>query len=97
MADVSDRRREPKGIPTGGRFAQEDGGRSDASDLEQGYFAEQRHTRGYEYPTDEKEEHPEAGLLADRPEKAANRVAADGWAEWACRPVYLRHALKTRR
>lgn len=74
MADVSDRRREPKGIPAGGRFAREDGGRSDASDLEQGYFAEQRHTRGYEYPTDEKEEHPEAGLLADRPEKDWNNL-----------------------
>ena len=33
MTDVSNRRREPKGIPTGGRFADEADGRSDASDL----------------------------------------------------------------
>lgn len=33
MVDVSGRRREPKGIPTGGRFADETGGASDASDL----------------------------------------------------------------
>ena len=33
MANVSGRRREPKGIPTGGRFADEMGGGSDASDL----------------------------------------------------------------
>ena len=35
MADVSNRRREPKGIPTGGRFADEMGGAADASDLDQ--------------------------------------------------------------
>ena len=34
MTDANDRRREPKGIPTGGRFAKENGGGSDASDLE---------------------------------------------------------------
>lgn len=34
MVDVGNRRREPKGIPTGGRFADENGGGSDASDLE---------------------------------------------------------------
>lgn len=34
MTDVSNRRREPKGIPTGGRFAGEAGGAADASDLE---------------------------------------------------------------
>lgn len=33
MTDVSNRRREPKGIPTGGRFADEPGGSMDASDL----------------------------------------------------------------
>lgn len=33
MVDVSNRRREPKGIPTGGRFADELGGAADASDL----------------------------------------------------------------
>lgn len=33
MTDVDDRRREPKGIPTGGRFAKENGGAADASDL----------------------------------------------------------------
>lgn len=33
MADMSNRRREPKGIPTGGRFAPERSGRDDASDL----------------------------------------------------------------
>ena len=33
MADTSNRRREPKGIPTGGRFAAERSGGSDASDL----------------------------------------------------------------
>ena len=34
MADVSGRRREPKGIPTGGQFADEMGGAADASDLD---------------------------------------------------------------
>lgn len=34
MVDVGNRRREPKGIPTGGRFADENGGGLDASDLE---------------------------------------------------------------
>lgn len=33
MTDANDRRREPKGIPTGGRFAKGNGGGSDASDL----------------------------------------------------------------
>lgn len=33
MTDVNDRRREPKGIPTGGRFAKGDEGGSDVSDL----------------------------------------------------------------
>lgn len=33
MTDVNDRRREPKGIPTGGRFAKGNEGGSDASDL----------------------------------------------------------------
>ena len=33
MANTANRRREPKGIPTGGRFAGEGGGRVDASDL----------------------------------------------------------------
>lgn len=33
MTDVSDRRREPKGIPTGGEFAGEGSGVADASDL----------------------------------------------------------------
>lgn len=33
MADMSNRRREPKGIPTGGRFAPGRSGRDDASDL----------------------------------------------------------------
>ena len=31
---TDDRRREPKGIPTGGRFAKEEAGGSDASDLD---------------------------------------------------------------
>lgn len=34
MTNVKDRRREPKGIPTGGRFANENGGGMDASDLD---------------------------------------------------------------
>ena len=34
MADTTNRRREPKGIPTGGRFARENGGGMDASDLD---------------------------------------------------------------
>lgn len=38
MADVSDRRREPKGIPTGGEFAKEDSGAADAADLEEAAF-----------------------------------------------------------
>ena len=38
MTDVSDRRREPKGIPTGGRFADERSGSADAADLEQEAF-----------------------------------------------------------
>ena len=33
MADTGNRRREPKGIPTGGRFAKRNGGSADASDL----------------------------------------------------------------
>lgn len=33
MTDMTGRRREPKGLPTGGRFAREDGAASDASDL----------------------------------------------------------------
>lgn len=33
MADMSDRRREPKGIPTGGRFAAGKSGSADADDL----------------------------------------------------------------
>lgn len=33
MTDANDRRREPKGIPTGGRFAKGNGGGSDVSDL----------------------------------------------------------------
>lgn len=33
MPDITDRRREPKGIPTGGRFAHGNGGGRDASDL----------------------------------------------------------------
>ena len=33
MADTADRRREPKGIPTGGRFTKGNGGSADASDL----------------------------------------------------------------
>lgn len=35
MTNVKDRRREPKGIPTGGRFANENGGGMDASDLDE--------------------------------------------------------------
>ena len=31
MTDVSDRRREPKGIPTGGEFAKENSGAADAA------------------------------------------------------------------
>ena len=38
MTDVSDRRREPKGIPTGGEFAKEDSGAADAADLEEAAF-----------------------------------------------------------
>lgn len=34
MADTSNRRREPKGIPTGGRFARGNGGGMDVSDLD---------------------------------------------------------------
>lgn len=34
MTNMKDRRREPKGIPTGGRFAWENGGGMDASDLD---------------------------------------------------------------
>lgn len=38
MTDVSDRRREPKGIPTGGEFAKENSGAADAADLEEAAF-----------------------------------------------------------
>lgn len=38
MTDVSNRRREPKGIPTGGEFAKEDSGATDAADLEEAAF-----------------------------------------------------------
>ena len=34
MTNVKNRRREPKGVPTGGRFARENGGGMDASDLD---------------------------------------------------------------
>lgn len=34
MTDVSDRRREPKGIPTGGEFAKENSGAADAAERE---------------------------------------------------------------
>ena len=40
MVDASDRRREPKGIPTGGRYAKENKGGSDASDLPVAYLTD---------------------------------------------------------
>lgn len=55
MADVSDRRREPKGIPTGGEFAKEDSGAADAADLEEAAFerAEREADEYYSLLTDE--------------------------------------------
>lgn len=55
MADVSDRRREPKGIPTGGEFAKEDSGAADAADLEEAAFerAEREADEYYSSLTDE--------------------------------------------
>lgn len=55
MADVSDRRREPKGIPTGGEFAKEDSGAADAADLEEAVFerAEREADEYYSSLTDE--------------------------------------------
>lgn len=55
MADVSDRRREPKGIPTGGEFAKEDSGAADAADLEEVAFerAEREADEYYSSLTDE--------------------------------------------
>lgn len=55
MVDVSDRRREPKGIPTGGEFAKEDSGAADAADLEEAAFerAEREADEYYSSLTDE--------------------------------------------
>lgn len=55
MADVSDRRREPKGIPTGGEFAKENSGAADAADLEEAAFerAEREADEYYSSLTDE--------------------------------------------
>ena len=55
MADVSDRRREPKGIPTGGEFAKEDSGAADAANLEEAAFerAEREADEYYSSLTDE--------------------------------------------
>lgn len=55
MADVSDRRREPKGIPTGGEFAKDDSGAADAADLEEAAFerAEREADEYYSSLTDE--------------------------------------------
>lgn len=73
MADVSDRRREPRG------YRPEDGSRRRMAEdrTHPTWSRVLRRTeahQGYEYPTDEKEEHPEAGLLADRPEKDWNNL-----------------------
>lgn len=55
MTDVSDRRREPKGIPTGGEFAKENSGEADAADLEEVAFerAEREADEYYSSLTDE--------------------------------------------
>lgn len=55
MTDVSDRRREPKGVPTGGEFAKEDSGAADAADLEEAAFerAEREADEYYSSLTDE--------------------------------------------
>ena len=55
MTDVSGRRREPKGIPTGGEFAKEDSGAADAADLEEAAFerAEREADEYYSSLTDE--------------------------------------------
>lgn len=55
MVDVSDRRREPKGIPTGGEFAKENSGAADAADLEEAAFerAEREADEYYSSLTDE--------------------------------------------
>lgn len=55
MTDVSDRRREPKGIPTGGEFAKENSGAADAADLEEAAFerAEREADEYYSLLTDE--------------------------------------------
>ena len=55
MTDVSDRRREPKGIPTGGEFAKENSGEADAVDLEEAAFerAEREADEYYSSLTDE--------------------------------------------
>lgn len=55
MTDVSDRRREPKGIPTGGEFAKENSGAADAADLEEAAFerAEREADEYYSSLTDE--------------------------------------------
>lgn len=55
MTDVSDRRREPKGIPTGGEFVKENSGAADAADLEEAAFerAEREADEYYSSLTDE--------------------------------------------
>lgn len=55
LTDVSGRRREPKGIPTGGEFAKEDSGAADAADLEEAAFerAEREADEYYSSLTDE--------------------------------------------
>ena len=46
MADTDNRRREPKGIPTGGRFAKGNGGGADASDLDRNENDDMERRRG---------------------------------------------------
>jgi len=74
MVDVSDRRREPKGIPTGGRFADESNGGSDVSDLAKDYFTapvadELKSEDSHEYPRAKPRVRPEDsrfGTLVNR-------------------------------
>lgn len=74
MADVSDRRREPKGIPTGGEFAKEDSGAADAADLEEAAFerAEREADEYYSSLTDEELERQWGGEFGRTPGSEAD-------------------------
>lgn len=81
MTDTSNRRREPKGVPTGGRFAAGSSGMADAADLSDppqpptatGTGAEGRGGRGPHHPMGA----PDGGRYEKRPESTLPPVGSD--------------------